>query len=289
MADTKRAPRDAIENVSDPQNEHWYMKFPGKEMKPRLLKKTNARMAVAEDKYTEPNQIDVHTHPGGTPLPSPKDIRNLLYHPLKKTMVIAQTDSDSGKLEGYFVLRKTKDTLPVYSQPMGFWKKLKDFIFDKEFRHQFQQNSKILENYDKVVRDLRDGKERVGAVVSPLDDVCDTYHLQKRFVPAEGYVWNKENGAFYCRQYSANAIEHAKSLVGKSDALTRCDAYGTRRKSVESKLTIILGFLGSLLFIGSNITGNTIGNLNSNSMGLMGIFFFFIGILGVLIYSKKKK
>lgn len=65
-----------------------------------------------------------------------------------------------------------------------------------------------------------------------------------------------------------------------------------RQKSLEEKLsgtTALVGILGSLFFIGSNLTGNVIANLSSNTTNITGIILFLVGVVGAFFHFKEKK
>jgi hypothetical protein len=62
------------------------------------------------------------------------------------------------------------------------------------------------------------------------------------------------------------------------------------QQSLEQKFSVIaiVGFLSSLFFIGSSVTGNAIADLTSTTSNFIGAGLFLIGIVGALFYFKSK-
>jgi len=60
---------------------------------------------------------------------------------------------------------------------------------------------------------------------------------------------------------------------------------------LESNVGVVsvVGFLGSLFFIGSSATGNAIANLSNTTSNFIGAGLFLFGIVGALFYFKSKK
>jgi hypothetical protein len=55
-------------------------------------------------------------------------------------------------------------------------------------------------------------------------------------------------------------------------------------EKTEKKIFItigVLGFLGALICLSPNMTGNAIGELNQDSSSLLGLVFFIIGIAAI--------
>lgn len=62
-------------------------------------------------------------------------------------------------------------------------------------------------------------------------------------------------------------------------------------KGLEKKfIPVIAGVLiiVSLFFLSPNVTGNVIGNLTKNSSNIIGLILLIIGLIGLLVYFKKK-
>ena len=65
-----------------------------------------------------------------------------------------------------------------------------------------------------------------------------------------------------------------------------------RRKHSLEHLTsvfVIVGILGGLFLLSSNMTGNVIGNLNKTFSNLFGAILFAIGLFGIFSYLKNKR
>jgi len=62
-------------------------------------------------------------------------------------------------------------------------------------------------------------------------------------------------------------------------------------RGLEKKfIPVITGFslIASLFFLSSNITGNVIGNLTKNSSNIIGLILLIVGLIGLLVYFKKR-
>src|SRR3989344_1471147 len=113
----KRSSKEIIEQEKNPSVEHAYIKYPGKELidistdsRKDRVEPDWERIGELQKKYDKPYSM-VHTHPGETDAAHPfgyNDIPSFLIEENWKTMEVAQTDNKTGKLIGYFVLRKTK-------------------------------------------------------------------------------------------------------------------------------------------------------------------------------------
>lgn len=65
-----------------------------------------------------------------------------------------------------------------------------------------------------------------------------------------------------------------------------------KRKSLEQKVSAVVaisGLCASFFLLGSNVTGNAIGNLGKSSGSWLGIILFLVGIAGALVYFRSKK
>ena len=65
-----------------------------------------------------------------------------------------------------------------------------------------------------------------------------------------------------------------------------------KKQVLEQRLSAIIGiggFLGSIFFLGSSVTGNAIGNLGKSSGSWLGMVLFLVGIAGVFWYFRSKK
>ena len=124
----KRSPKEKIESVKRPFLETIWIKYPGEEMINVTSAQTIATVEVDMNKIAKIVQehasrrlTSIHTHPNLTPflktrfgsksIPSSGDFNHFLGDHRVKTMVIAQTNAYTGKLEGYGVYKKTKQTM----------------------------------------------------------------------------------------------------------------------------------------------------------------------------------
>lgn len=99
-------------------------------------------------------------------------------------------------------------------------------------------------------------------------------------------IINLESG----RKYSLSPLETVK-LIKEFGKEAGQELYKEleRKQGVEKKLISIItiaGFLGSLIFLQSNLTGNTINNLSSTSSNWIGIVLFILGLIGSYFMKK---
>jgi len=296
----KRSPTRIIEGEESHKYEHAYVKFPGEKIIPVTLSSQETstpyggtRLEVKNDmekiKYLWQNHnkaryTHIHTHPYSpnnpefgsrkithSPLPSSKDMGRFLGDDSIKSMVIAQINRDTNVIEGYFCLRKTKNT-----EPMGYYAIDKDVTLSEVSKYgvfsripklfgigvRQRKIIKSLKRYEKnnINVQIADKPEQLFPLVKGL---VEKYSLHYRFVPAEGYEPDEFNIGFV-----------------------------RKRTGLEQKLSAIIavsGFTASLFFMASNFTGNVIGNLNSNSTSVIGIILFLVGLIGTFFYFHRKK
>jgi len=117
----RRSPKEIIESVDKPGLEETWVKLPRQEPKSISILRRGGwvRSRSEKDRYT------IHTHPDPYQRePSPRDFTKFLSLNDRKTMVVAQTNPENGKLIGYFILRKTKKTPQIDSRYAFFDKML---------------------------------------------------------------------------------------------------------------------------------------------------------------------
>jgi hypothetical protein len=54
------------------------------------------------------------------------------------------------------------------------------------------------------------------------------------------------------------------------------------------KFIMIVGFLGAIFFLSSNITGFAVSNMTSNSSNIAGVVFLLVGLVGAFFYVRRK-
>jgi len=188
----RKTPTEKIETIKDPWRESMWMKLAGKNNFYHISKKDirdeedvfygekkeNGRkkdmvyedkkktIKILKNKKHDAPYMELHTHPDASPYLSGNDIKRLLHQSYRiKTMVTAQTNSETGEVEGYAFYKRTKST-PSYSE-------VKDKI---------------------TVRDS-DGH----ATADSLKGALKKYGIKSRMVPAEGYRFDEDTGVFLKR------------------------------------------------------------------------------------------
>ncbi len=297
----KIRPTDYIEKEQKSQKgERAYVKFPGKEIVPVTLSSREIPtpyggtvLEVKDDieklkrlwkKHNKARYTYIHTHPYSpnnpkfegrkikySPLPSAGDMNRFLGDDSVKSMAVAQINRNADKIEGYFYLRKTKNT-----KPTGYYAIDKDETLEEISRKGIvsgilkllgiaRKQKKIIKSLNRYERDTieaqrADKPEQLFPLVRGL---AEKYHLNYRFVPVEGY-----------------GIDEAKiKFVKKPSTL----------EQFFSATTAVIGFLGSLFFLSSNVTGNTIGSLSKSSDNWIGIVLLAIGLIGGFFWMKNRK
>ncbi|MDP4039874.1 MAG: hypothetical protein Q8P57_04830 [Candidatus Pacearchaeota archaeon] len=291
----KRRAKEVFESA-DRTREHAYVIFPGEEMIEVTLEGSNTEKEVKFDfskirkLYDERKRtyVTAHEHPmkteehtGYLTVPSIADVRGFLLDDFARMEVIAQRNSETGKIEGYFCLRKTRATPKVGYSPM-----YKDEIdrSNPELRERAQEIGKATAKYERCVEknQIRKG----------IDELSQQFHLKYRFVPAVGYKLDERLTNFYRpeeREAKEKKIreEFEKSLRKQDGGLDRLlDRYHFGKEFVLLISLMIFG--SSFFFLGSGVTGNVVGNLNNNSGNHVGIILFLIGLVGIVGYFKRK-
>lgn len=240
----KKSPKEIIESASSPAVEQAFIhasdveltdiaKNPSEmgfdvdeEKKERILGKSRNRNKyglVHTHPYSNRREKwDIKISPPG--VPSVLDIFSFLYDNAMKYSHIAQTDENTGKVEGYISLMKTKKTL----------NELKNLDSDDS-------------HYS--------GKNGISRAISK-------YNIKIRYSPAQGYRYDNDKERF----------------VRKDSGLEKV-----------ASTTAILGIGASILFIGSNLTGNAIANMGSSATNITGTILFLVGVVGAFFYFKGKK
>ena len=177
----------------------------------------------------------MHTHPSKNyaAFPGTNDLNSFLKTKQIKTMFIAQRDDESGEVQGYFVLKKTKET-PV------------ETIFLTELAIDHYKNRTI------------------GRIpLEGLKELSEEYKLLYRHVPSRGYKLDAKS-----RNSSFKFIENT---------------------NLETKVTsIIVVSALTLIFLSPHLTGNAITNLTAKISSIIGAILFFIGIVGLYFWFKKR-
>jgi len=111
-----------------------------------------------------------------------------------------------------------------------------------------------------------------GAKVYELLGVGNRASVKKRLLK----VYEKNPGPLYLEDVKAFFKRNPEEKEGK----------GLEKKFIP----VIAGFslIVSLFFLSPNITGNVVGNLTKNSSNIIGLILLVIGLIGLLIYFKRK-
>lgn len=267
----KKSTKEVIEESTrkNPSIEHGYVHFPFQETV-NVTKNSDARK-VSYDKQKlkelrlkyEQTGTKIHTHPGGYIIPSNKDMSNFMVSPQRKykRMVIAQTNKDTGEVEGYFILGKTKRT-PDLS----------------------------LANFLRIARSLHLYKKD-RAPEADLEGISKQYHLNQKRIPARGFVYASSRGGFVpensleAKYEKLNPEQKRAYHKHMFEALAGHD----QKRSKAMETLGVAGLILGLFFLSPNFTGNVIGTLAVSYSNLLGVVFIVAGLIGCFFWVRKRK
>lgn len=299
----KISPKEIIEEEAskNPNREYGFAKFPGKELIPITSNSEEGQAEMDEKKMEELEKVygskrnRLHTHPydpdttmvikgkkdpnqrvsPDIPLPSDQDLGGFLDDPRAKSAYIAQYNSKTGKVEGYFVIRKTSKT------PISGVSRLEKYAVEKS-KGDKASILKMLYHLGRSAISIIGTDKRVGKygeeiskgvindnpeeVTEALDKMSHRYHLRYRFVPARDYKVSKY------KTHIVRESDNEGELEGK-----------------VAGMVAIIGLLGSIIFLSPNLTGNVVSNLSLKNSNIIGAVLFLIAIIGVFFYYLKKK
>jgi len=297
----KRSPKEIIEQEASKNGdvEYAFVKFPGKELIPVIKKSNENEGEMNEEKIKELEKVygekrnRLHTHPYNPdttmqikgkektitnrrvspdiPIPSDQDLSGFLYDSKAKSAYIAQYNAKTKKVEGYFVLRKTSRTpvspgvshLAKYAEDKGNIFKMVYHLGKAAFS--ILGTHKRINKYGKEISHgvIEDDPE---AVVGALDKIAHKYKLRYRFVPAKGYRKSK-HGTHFSKESNEEG--------------------GLEGKVVE--IIAILGFGLGIYFLSTNITGNAIVDLPTNTTSWVGGVLLVVGLVAGFFWLRSKK
>lgn len=299
----KMGPRKVIESTAHPDVEHQFIKYSNATLDITDYKKSKSDKGIADNSKAydiiTKNQLrpftHIHTHPHQqfqywgkgivgtierlihdtaktesegiekiTGLPSGGDLIRFLYHNYMKTMVIAVRNTKTGKVLGYQILRKTKNT-PIYSPTHQDWEKAPVSSFLKVIRYNMGIGLTPLklaietDAYDvKRIKGLKENNLKISR--DALEKFAEKYHFQIKMIPSENYKVNEER------------------------------TYFAKKKSLEYKvgaIIILIGISAGVFFLSANITGNVIVSIVTPTTNVIGRLLLVIGLIGGLFLIRK--
>lgn len=301
----RKSSKEVIEETSHPETEHQFIKYPEKEpvditdYKKSRSGYTRSDAEKAKKVIQENNlrpYTHIHTHPYQTyrfwptgisgaierlfhrtgkteakgikeitGLPSSGDLNAFLYTNNMKTMVIAVRNTENGKVVGYHILRKTKDTPAYVPTDKDFERApIRSVLKGVGIIIQIMLGLvKPIESYNYDVRRIRGLKEgKLEKSRQAFEDLAHKYNLRYRMVVSSGYKVNETRTSF-----------------------------SENRSSLEEKVAAFVGLISfslCLIFSSFNLTGNAVG-FQRPASNTLGILFFLIGLIGTIFYLQSKK
>ncbi len=179
----KKTTKEVLEKIKCPWLEHGYIKFPNREPRSVTVSSYPNRVAMSrkkidellreenEEKYTE-----IHTHIDENfsffglsslykAFPTSRDLISFMEEEQCWRMVIAQQDYKTGKVDGYFVLRKGKSSTEFSA----------DKVKEDARKYGVSTSPMAVPNIQKAI--------------IALEDFVRIYDLKFRFIPSKGYLF----------------------------------------------------------------------------------------------------
>jgi hypothetical protein len=262
---------EVIESTKHPEIEHRFIKYPGEEAVDITHESSSGERIAKVDPYLEVDLLDehygkkytsIHTHPSAlrkgkeyvetdySATPSALDMKLFLENNVAKADTIAVREPQTGKVRGYIVVRKTKNTpqpgdsiweVIKLNLGLGFaWRVRKDAAEYKATKAKY-----LKEHNFKLVNEA-------------FNNLAHKYHLQYKFLPAADYHINESRTQF------------------------------VRKKGIEEKVLAGLFILFGATFLTGGITGGVIGALSSSSLNFLGALFFVTGLCLLFISMKER-
>lgn len=204
----KKNPTEILESIKDPSLEIILAGHPGKEMED--ISQTRSRDFVHCDEKRLKEIADenngkyrlLHNHPRteedlniSHSLPYPGDLLSFMIEKGVETSRVAQQDPQTGKVAGYYIVRKTKETPQIILEPTrGSSSEKKKWVIEHPVEK--VQSDKFwldIENYEKLAF-LREEKQNPEALAKGLQIFADEYKLQIRIIPRPGYLYKEGIG-----------------------------------------------------------------------------------------------
>ncbi|MEK6919169.1 MAG: hypothetical protein AABW73_03965 [Nanoarchaeota archaeon] len=184
-------------------------------------------------------------------LPSWTDIDLFLLNDKQKSTTIAARDPKTGKLRGYFVLRKTK-----WTRPLNKYDK-------KEWANRIYSDNQWRKDNPSEFGNAHYGFSR-DEIRNRIQQYAWNHWLAYRQLDEKG------------RTIDSYSRSHPLPKKSKSKLETTLST---------ASLTL---FLVSLIFLSSNITGNVISGVTQSSSNILSISLFLAGLICAFFYFKNK-
>lgn len=171
----------------------------------------------------------------------------------------------------------------------------------EEGRKEFYENTlkRIFSLYHEAVNDSisaaevlqKEGKygasEKAYAHAEAISKHFEKYDMTDRewqYLNLDINDWANERGRNEMEKNRRKVRDERLLKVGKY--LGKRESRGLEGKTAAA--TAIIGLIGGLFFLSSNLTGNVIGSLNQTSSNVLGAVFFLVGIVGAFFYFKRR-
>jgi len=197
--------------------------------------------------------------------PSDQDLLDILMYKNKRSSIIGQRDPITGKVAGYFIIRKTKDTPLLTPIPEGNVtdKKMEEWYAKPEIKEAYE----TLESqgyYISPSDNSRLSSQQLSQNEDALNTFAKKYSLQIKKVPNKGYSYEKGLGFLKKVEGNNNLEQKVSSVIA------------------------ITGLFSSMFFLGAEVTGNVVGSLSKISGNIIGLVLFIVGILAAVFYFRRR-
>ena len=150
----------------------------------------------------------------------------------------------------------------------------------------FRVIEQAINEYDKTVSSAELGDQKT--YTEELDKVTKTCGYQYRFVPTEGYGFDRERG-FYNKSSKLLVPGSLDDYdVDENGLLWKKKKKPSKLENIAASIMIMLIITG-LAFTSANLTGFSIFEFKEISSEIIGAGLFFLGIVGLLYLRKNQK
>ncbi len=268
----KKRPTEVIEgDKRNRSGERIYLKIPSRLID--ITKKSGRN--YTENDYEKISKImgdsdferytEVHNHPiprrmyeqGMGSIPSEHDFGGFLMNDRIRTMVIAQQDPETGKVEGYYFFRKTKKTP---RSEFGDYGKFLGRVSERpEIANEMYENNSFFKQVQDDLREYR--KKAFGRFSGPkppkqrreaMEEIMEKYSLKMRLVPVKGFEF--EEGTKFSPK-NLESILAASSLLLLSlfafitaGRFTAYPIFELSRSNGSEYVLLVLGFISTIIY-----------------------------------------
>lgn len=196
----KRSPTEILESRENKNIEAGLARYPGEEFRDIAHKAYKDSVNFDYTKLQKNKRyVTLHTHPfshetvsdkfdledknplNGPNLPSVSDFLQFLKRSNERVMYIAQQDPKTGKVEGYYAIKKTNKTPKIPAE---------DDIYKPRTDEELRLGGYVSRTYSKIFETNVSAEERG----KYINKIYEKYRLKFRAIPAKGFYYEAHVG-----------------------------------------------------------------------------------------------